>query len=49
MSDIFGYFLKCDVPEGWRRSVGPIEWKMKNFMKESMRRGISYIQQKKQD
>jgi hypothetical protein len=26
------FFLKCDG-EVWRRSVGPIEWKMRKFIK----------------
>ena len=32
--------------EGWRRSVGPIVWKMKKYYIESRRRWKSYVQRK---
>jgi hypothetical protein len=34
----------CGAGEGWRRTVEPIMCEMKKCYKESMRRGISYIQ-----
>ena len=37
--------LKCGAGEGWRRSVGPIVWKMKKCYKES-KKWTSYIQYK---
>jgi hypothetical protein len=37
MSEILGKFLKCDAGEGWRRSVAPIEWKMRKFTKSQGR------------
>jgi hypothetical protein len=37
--------LNCGAGEGWRRSIGPIMWKMKCYKKSRMR-GISYKQQK---
>jgi hypothetical protein len=36
--------LKCGAGGGWRRSVGPIVWKMKKCYLQSRRREISYIQ-----
>jgi hypothetical protein len=35
--------LKCGAGEGWRRSVGPIKWKMK-YYRESMMTAITYRQ-----
>jgi hypothetical protein len=35
--------LKCGAGEGWRRSVGPIMWKMKKYYLESRSREISYM------
>jgi hypothetical protein len=41
MSEIIGKFFKCDAGEGWRRSFGPIEWKMWKFTKSQ--RGEEYL------
>jgi hypothetical protein len=30
--------------EGWRRSVGPFMWEMKEYYKESRQKGMSFIQ-----
>jgi hypothetical protein len=38
--------MKCGVGIGWRRSVGPIVWKMRKYYIESRRRGVAYVQQK---
>jgi hypothetical protein len=35
--------LKCDVGEGWRRSVGRIVWEMKKCYLEWRMRRISFI------
>jgi len=34
--------LKCGAGRGWRRSVGPIKWKMKKYYIESRRKWTSY-------
>ena len=36
--------LKCGAGEGWRRSVGPIVFEMKQYYIESRRTGIPHIQ-----
>ena len=36
--------LKRSIGEGWRRSIGPIVWKMRKYYKESKKKWISYIQ-----
>jgi hypothetical protein len=38
--------LKCGAGEGWRRSIGPIVWKIKIYYKDSSSKGISYIKYK---
>jgi hypothetical protein len=42
MSEIPGKILKYDAGEDWGRSVGPIEWKMKKYYKESRRKGTFF-------
>ena len=41
--------MKCVAGEGWSRSLVPIVWEMKNYYKESRRRGISTNSKKKED
>jgi len=34
--------LKCGAGEGWRRSVGPIVWKMKKYYKSRWGKNFTY-------
>jgi hypothetical protein len=36
--------FKCGAGEGWRRSVGPIAWKIRKSYIQSRWRGTSHIQ-----
>jgi hypothetical protein len=49
ISKIFGKFLKCDAGKGWRRSVEPIEWKMRNFKKSQEGEEYLTYNKKKED
>jgi len=49
MSEIHGTFLKCVIEKGWRRSVGPIEWKMMNFRKSQVGDEYRKYNKKEQD
>ena len=36
--------LKCSAGEGWRRLVRQVRWEIKKYYKESMQRGMPFIQ-----
>jgi hypothetical protein len=36
--------MKCGAGEGWRRSFGPIEWKIRKYNIQSWRRGAFHAE-----